>query len=326
MSFVSVMPFGDTLDYWWAKLAGDSDRKRFIALKLVEVSAFIGNHFRNRSLSAAAPAKQFTWTRPPNQVSDEPKVIVVIPALIRGSEGERRVNALLGALREQSHACHVLLVDDGSPAWRMPQLAEVLALPRNVGPAAARNHGIRRALELNAEVVAFTDADCIPDQEWVAELVAAFRTNRRAHAVSGATKSVDQSFLGRYHERNGTLNGRTLEGESRLLYGPSCNLAVTAELAGCIQFDETFPEAAAEDIEFCFRANEAGWTIDHASSAVVSHDYGYDDAGVTGAFTRFWQQFRRYARGERLLLEKHPTYFAAFKGSSEVPVTTTVSE
>jgi len=326
MSFVSVMPFGDTLDYWWAKLAGDNDRYRFIALKLVEVTAFIGNYFRNRSRSKAVPRKQFAWTRPPNRVSDGAKVIVVVPALIRNSVEERRVNALVEALRKQSHACHMLLVDDGSPPWRMPQLAEVLALPRNVGPAAARNHGIRRALELNAEVIAFTDADCIPDQEWVAELVAAFRTNRRAHAVSGATRSVDQSFLGRYHERNGTLNGRKLEGESRLLYGPSCNLAVTAELAACIKFDEAFPEAAAEDIEFCFRANEGGWTIDHASSAVVSHDYGYDGAGITGSIARFWRQFRRYARGERLLLEKHPTYFAAFKGSSEIAVTTTPSE
>lgn len=326
MSFVSAMPFGETLDYWWGKLAGDSDRHRFIALKLVEVSAFIGNYFRNRSLAETAPTHRFTWTRSRNEVSDGAKVVVVIPALIRDSVEVRRVNALLVALREQSYACHILLVDDGSPPWRVPQHVELLALPRNVGPAAARNQGIRRALELNAEVIAFTDADCIPDRNWVAELVAAFRTNRRAHAVSGGTRSVDRSFFGRYHERNGTLNGRTLEGESRLLYGPSCNLAVTAELAACIKFDESFPEAAAEDIEFCFRANVGGWTIDHASSALVSHDYGYDDAGVTGSIARFWRQFRRYARGERLLVAKHPMYFAAFKGSREIPVTTTAWE
>ncbi len=58
----------------------------------------------------------------------------------------------------------------------------------------------------------------------------------------------------------------------------------------------------------------------------MSHDFGYDDAGVARSLVRFWRQFRRYARGERLLLEKHPTYFAAFKGSNEVPVTSKSSE
>lgn len=319
MSFISVLPFGDTLDYWWYELDGDPRRLPFMAFKLLEISATMGNRLaRVGHAASAAPDLTMVAPRAPNTVPDHPAVVVVVPVLCRDDDDARRIDALISSLAAQTYDCRPLLVDDGSHNWEPPSGIETIRLNDNYGPATARNRGLERAGEIGAQVVAFTDSDCVPDPDWVRTLVAAFHGNRHAHAISGATWSRDGGLLGRYQERNGTLNGRRLSGDDGLLYGPTCNLALCEELARSLRFDESFRDAAAEDIEFCFRAVLGGWSIRHAAKAVVHHDYGYDGAGPLGQLGRFWRQHRRYAAGERLLLRKHPGYVRAFASSVEI--------
>lgn len=320
MSLVSVLPFAGTLKHWWHETDGEPDRLQFMALKLVEVSAFLGNglarSFRpsaTQRASGDAPAAQ-----PPNAVPEDPTVVVVVPVFCRTAGDVDRVEALLASLNAQTRRCQVVLVDDCSPVCAPSAGAHVINLDRNVGPAAARNKGIERALALGADVVALTDADCVPRADWIASVIAAFHGERRAHAISGATWSKDSSALGRYHERNGTLNGRLLRGQDRLLYGPTCNLSLAAPLAQEIRFDESYRLAASEDIDFCFRANRRGWSILHAPGVVVQHDYGYDGLSRFKKVQRMWNQFQRYSIGERHLLRMHPDYGQVFEGSREI--------
>ena len=319
MSFVSVLPFGDTFEHWWFELAGEPGRSRFMAAKVLEASTFVGvGPLLRRGSRSDSPDPARAPRRPVNAVPAEPLVVVVVPVYCRSDEDARRVDALLGSLAQQSYPCRTVLIDDGSPDWKIPGGVEVIQLSENHGPAAARNRGLDRALDLGADVVAFTDSDCLPGPDWVKSIVTAFQTDRRAHAISGATWSLDRAYLGRYHERNGTLNGRRLPGDEGLLYGPTCNLALCAELARSIRFDEGFRTAAAEDIDFCYRASVGGWALHHAGAAVVRHDYGYDGLGPVGRLLRFWRQFRRYAQGARVLLKKHPGYVQAFARSTEI--------
>lgn len=319
MSFVSVLPFGDTFEYWWFELAKEPGRLRFMAAKVLEASAFVGvGPVRRRSPKSAALDPVQTRRQPMNAVPAEPVAVVVVPVYCRNDEDARRVDALLGSLARQSYPCQTVLVDDGSRHLEAPAGVEFIRLGENRGPAAARNKGVERALELDADLVAFTDSDCLPAPDWVESIISAFQADRRAHAIAGATWSLDSSYLGRYHERNGTLNGRKLPDDEGLLYGPTCNLALCAELARSLRFDEAFRTAAAEDIEFCYRASLDGWATHHAETAVVYHDYGYDGLGTASRLLRFWRQFRRYARGARLLLKKHPRYARAFARSTEI--------
>lgn len=322
MSVISVLPYGATLDHWWEALRGEPGRLRFMAWKVVEVVAFCGLWPRaRRPLGHAQPS---AWQPPPNRpdnvVPDPAQVVVVVPARIQNETEAKRLEALLAALARQTRAGHVVVVDDASPAWPHTPGVEVLRLLRNVGPAAARNLGMQRAMALGAEVVAFTDADCVPAPDWIEQFLAAFRRDRGTHAISGCTWSLDRSWLGRYHERNGTLNGRRLAESDGLLYGPTCNLALCANLAAGLRFDEGFPLAAGEDIEFCCRVIKAGWRIRHSERAIVRHDFGYDQLSVVGRWRRFWRQFRKYGQGERVLLEKQPNYPCLFAGSREIPV------
>ncbi len=322
MSFVSLLPFTDTLSYWWNALYQEPGRTRFMIMKFIEVSAFLDNYFLNRcnnSSSAVSTEVTFASLRAPVQLPASPVVAVVVPTLCRDEIERRRLDALLSALDAQSYGCTTIIVDDGSPVPVKARSAEVLRFPINKGPAAARNHGIAYALDRGADIVALTDADCVPAPDWVASVVAGFRKNRDAHAISGATWSLDRSTFGRYHERNGTLNGRVRADRHGLLYGPTCNLSLCADLARSVSFDTSFPGAAAEDIDFCFRAIQEGWRIKHWPSAIIYHDYGYDELSPIRRVHRFWRQFRRYAKGERRLIHKHPNYYKAFEGSREIP-------
>lgn len=319
MSFISALPFRDTLSYWWGALDGEPGRIGFMARKLVEVSAFLDNYYLHRNIRVPEGVSPSSPPREPVPVPEHPAVFVVVPALLQGRKEEDRLAALLQALAAQTHPCHPIVVDDGSPAPVRTSSAEVMRLPSHTGPAAARNHGIEQALGLGADIIALTDADCLPATDWIASLVAGFHSLDDAHAIAGTTWSRDRCGLGRYHDRNGTLNGRERADGRGLLYGPTCNLALCADLALALDFDESFTLAAAEDIDFCYRANQDGWRIRHWPSAEVHHDFGYDAVDPVRRLRNFWRQFRRYSTGERHLLEKHPYYYRAFSGSKEIP-------
>ena len=212
MSLVSVLPFQDTLRYWWRELEGEPGRLTFMAFKVLEVSAFLGNHLLNKWQVERTRPPVFSPEKPLNQVHEDAMVVVVVPVRCRTEDDARRLDALVDALEGQTRPCEVVLVDDGSDLWRVEDGPDVLRLEENMGPAAARNKGVARALELGADVIALTDADCMPAPDWTQELVDALLVHRNAHAISGTTYSRDRSSLGRYHERNGTLNGRRHRG------------------------------------------------------------------------------------------------------------------
>src|SRR6516162_2323197 len=101
-----------------------------------------------------------------------PRISVVVPTYQRPD----LLGRCLGALDAQDldpTAYEVIVADDAANAKTQQQvesfagqaLARVIYVPviGKHGPAAARNAGWRRA---SAEVIAFTDDDCIPERGW----------------------------------------------------------------------------------------------------------------------------------------------------------------
>jgi len=99
------------------------------------------------------------------------------------------IAATLDALYAQSDTGFTLVcVDNGSSdagavvvrAWaaRHPDLRVVMLEERQKGTGAASDTGFRDAIRLGARWVARTDADCIPDRDWIANLKWAFREER----------------------------------------------------------------------------------------------------------------------------------------------------
>lgn len=118
---------------------------------------------------------------------------------------------------------------------------------------------------------------------------------------SGKTVSSGTTWFDTYHDINGTLNGRMFKRSAVLLYGPTCNLAISQAAAKEITFDECFKNAACEDIDFCFRLLGAGYRLVHRESMLVRHDYQFRAGAFFANVARFIRQFRS-------TLPQKPTY------------------
>jgi len=106
-----------------------------------------------------------------------PSVTVVVPVY----DDYGPLEACLEALEDQSYPddrLEIAVVDNGTPESRIPDFPERDSPVRHLnypegGSYAARNAGIEAT---DGEILAFTDADCRPEPEWLREGVRALRS------------------------------------------------------------------------------------------------------------------------------------------------------
>jgi glycosyltransferase involved in cell wall biosynthesis len=215
-------------------------------------------------------------------------VSIVVPTRDRPASLRRCLAAL--ARQERVDGCEVVVVDDASSD---PRAVQGVAAPfgarviagEGLGPAAARNRGVRAA---GGRVVLLTDDDCAPDPGWARLLAAAAAGGPAAgatvNAAAGAAPAAAQAITSH-------LLATTLSSDvSRVGFAPTCNLGAPAAVFERTPFDEAYPLAAGEDREWCARLAAAGTPIRWTPEAVVRHHHEMGPAG----FLR--QQFR-YGRG-----------------------------
>ncbi len=140
------------------------------------------------------------------------------------------------------------------------------------GPAGGRNSGWRVA---KAPLIAFTDDDCVPREDWLTAALAVHR-ERPSTVVQGRTEP-DPAEL-----ESGGLLSHTQRIEQLGPEYQTCNIfsprTVRESLDG---FDERFGLApAGEDTDLAWRAIEAGFGTVFAPNAVVRH--AVDRVGVRG--------------------------------------------
>lgn len=231
--------------------------------------------------------------------------IVVVPAFLSRPHEPAQLARCVAAVLSDRSVDRVVVVDDASPV-PLPPLrgrVEVLRQLQNGGPAAARNRGVASALALGAAKVLFTDVDCVPEAGWARALGDALASGPHV-AVGGVTRALGRTLLDRYHDFAGSLNGRWILPERRvLLYATSCNMGVRAEALSEVRFDERFPSAAGEDFDLSHRLRRLG-TIGLVPGAVVRHDFGYES--TRAGLPSFLGMFQRYGEADPLLWEKHP--------------------
>lgn len=212
-----------------------------------------------------------------------PLVSVVVATYGRA----RLLPRLVAALEKQTvgaQRIELILVDDASPddtaevaarlAARTPLHMTVRRLPRNGGPARARNVGWAAA---TCDVVAFTDDDCAPASAW---LEAGLAMSSRHDVVAGRTMPAP--------EQVGNLApfSRTIRSEDAR-YVQTCNAFYRrSSLVALGGFDEQL--RTGEDTDLALRAAEHGCAVGYAPDALVHHDVRPPSLRATLRETLLW--------------------------------------
>ncbi|WP_137724955.1 mycofactocin biosynthesis glycosyltransferase MftF [Prescottella subtropica] len=200
-------------------------------------------------------------------------VTVVVP--IRDNAGG--LTRLLPVLRGLT----VIVVDDGSTVpLESPEPPDdttrvtVVRHDTARGPAAARNTGLRSA---TTPLVAFLDSDVVPRKGWL-ELVLGHFSDPAVALVAPRIVALhpDGSVLARYEHTRSSLDlGRkesAVRAGSPVSYVPSAAMVVRREtLTDLGGFDEAMH--VAEDVDLCWRLQEAGWRLRYEPVAHVAHDH-----------------------------------------------------
>lgn len=223
------------------------------------------------------------------------KISVVVPVF--NSEGiiGRTIEALLG---QSLLPREIIIVDDGSTdntAKIVKKYPVKYLYQKNAGPAAARNNGWKHA---HGDIVAFTDSDCIPDKNWLKNLVEPFK-ELEVGAVGGAYKTANpEKFLARLIgmeiEYRYTRMGKYINAHG------SYNLAVRKQVLEEVNgFCEDYPVPTAEDFDLCFKIVEKGYKIAFVKKAKVA---GFHRE----SFKRYMKDQFRHGYYRMLLYRVHP--------------------
>jgi glycosyltransferase involved in cell wall biosynthesis len=234
-----------------------------------------------------------------------PKISVVVACY----NGGRTLQPCLDSLGRLNYpSFEVIIVDDGSTDIT-PQVASLYKNFRclrqpHLGLAVARNAGIAAA---DGEIVAFTDADCRADEDWLYYLagdllkgsfVGVGGHNFLPQDDSAVAAAVMVSPGGPAHVM---LTDRQAE------HIPGCNMAfykwALADIGG---FDPIF-HRAGDDVDVCWRLQERGFRIGFSPSGFVWH---YRRSTVAA----YLRQQSGYGEAEAMLVRRHPENFNVFGG------------
>jgi len=204
-----------------------------------------------------------------------PFVSVIIPVL----NDSKRLVLCVEALERQTYPreqYEIIVVDNGSSEDVEPCLRPfdrvVLAHEPAPGPAAARNKGIALA---RGEVLAFTDSDCIPDEDWIEKGARSLLTHPYCGMAAGG---IDFMFSNparptvcELYDSMMYLQQRRYVEKRR--FGATANLFTLKSVIDDVGLfdDVTYNLSACEDTDWGWRVFDKGYKQIYAQEARVRH-------------------------------------------------------
>ena len=270
---------------------------------LIEDWAFgLVDRDRNPKPAFEAVAARYNGPLPP-ALPRYPRVSVVVCSY----NSERTMEACLASLEVLDYPDYeVIVVNDGSTdrtleiAERFPY-CRIISQP-NQGLSAARNVGAQAA---TGEIVAYTDSDCVADPDWLTYLVGKMEANNLAACGGPNFPPPEDSLVPAAVAVSPGGPTHVLISDEIAEHIAGCNMAfrrdVLLELGG---FDPVY-RAAGDDVDICWRFQDAGHTIGFSPAAVVWH---YRRNTVKA----YLNQQRGYGKAEALVYAKHPFRFNLF--------------
>ena len=240
----------------------------------------------------------------PRDMSFQPTVSVIVPAY----NARATLNACLTSLLDLTYPrdkMELLVVDNNSRddtrviiesfAPRVQYLHE-----KKRGPAAARNCGIAHA---HGDIIAFTDADCIVERDWLTELVQPL-ANEHVGIVGGAIRSTRlDNAVEKFGEE---INNQE---KAICVYKPAyvatANWASPrAVLMDAGGFDDNL--RGGEDTDLAWRILQLGKRLVYQPTAIIYHR---NESTVRGLFREGFQ----HGYNSVLVNRKHETFLQPFR-------------
>jgi glycosyltransferase involved in cell wall biosynthesis len=194
-----------------------------------------------------------------------PLVSVITPAY----QSEKTIAALVAALDRQNYPkdkFEFILVDDGSSDSTYETARAALARTRidahllhhvrarRYGPAPARNAALAVA---RGRLIAFTDADCIPDRDWLEQIERSLVVD--GHAVIGGDIRCEDALIFPWRVSPAGHDAA------------NANMAIDLAKTGPFRYSEDFWGAGCEDLDLIFRLQHQGHAMHSDRMVRIEH-------------------------------------------------------
>src|SRR3954454_8672512 len=270
---------------------------------LIEDWAFgLVDHDREPKPAFHEVAARYKGPLPP-LLSRYPRVSVVVCAY----NAERTMEACLASLEVLNYPDYeVIVVNDGSRD-RTLEISERFPYCRiisqeNKGLSVARNVGAEAA---TGEIIAYTDSDCVADPDWLTYLVGKMVDGNLAACGGPNFPPPEDSLVPAAVAVSPGGPTHVLISDEVAEHTAGCNMAfrrdALLELGG---FDPLY-RAAGDDVDICWRFQDAGYTIGFSAAAIVWHFR-------RNTVKAYINQQRGYGKAEALVYAKHPFRFNLF--------------
>jgi GT2 family glycosyltransferase len=232
-----------------------------------------------------------------------PRVSVVVCAY----NAERTMEACLASLETLNYPDYeVIVVNDGSRDCTL-EISERFPYCRiisqeNKGLSIARNVGAEAA---TGDIVAYTDSDCVADPDWLTYLVARMEEGNLAACGGPNFPPPEDSLVPAAVAVSPGGPTHVLISDEVAEHIAGCNMAFRRDaLLALGGFDPKY-RAAGDDVDICWRFQDAGHTIGFSPAAVVWHFR-------RNTVRAYISQQRGYGKAEALVYAKHPFRFNLF--------------
>lgn len=230
-----------------------------------------------------------------------PQVSVIVPVY----NGEDDLPELLEGFRNQTYPSdrlEYLIVDNGS-GDRTPEILQSANLP-NLKPLsqtqiqssyAARNLGIKTA---KYDILAFTDADCRPQPQWLENLVQPFVKPEIGLSIGEIIALSGNTLLEQHADRQETLSQKHTLANAFCPYGQTANLAVRRSIFQQVGLFRPYLTTGG-DADMCWRIlRETDCKYEFVPDATVQHRH-------RRTLKELQKQWYRYGESNRYLHQLH---------------------
>lgn len=205
----------------------------------------------------------------------------VISIIIPVYNAERTIKKCIDSLLMIDYPNYeIIIIDDGSTDKTKDILSEYknrikIIESQHIGPSACRNMAVKRS---KGNFLAFTDADCLADKNWLKELMGGFFGDKVVSVGGTQLSPQDETKFGKsvqaFFELTGFLGGYIKSKKDteiiKVPHNPSCNVMYRKNVFSEIgAFDENL--WPGEDVDLDYRLKKKNYVIMNNSKAIVYH-------------------------------------------------------